>query len=114
MHEMSVAQNIIEIVKEHIPKEAGEKVKRIRLKIGELSGVVPDSLTFCFDILKNGSTLQNAVIEIEYIPITAQCRSCGETSKLEYGIFLCPKCYSSDNLLLTGNELNIVEIELED
>ncbi|MDI6766473.1 MAG: hydrogenase maturation nickel metallochaperone HypA [Bacteroidota bacterium] len=114
MHEMSIAQNIIEIVKEHVPKEANEKVKRIRLKIGELSGVVPDSLLFCFDILKNGSALGNVSVEIEHVPITARCRSCDKTSQLEYGVFFCTSCHSSDIELLTGKELNIVDIELND
>jgi hydrogenase nickel incorporation protein HypA/HybF len=114
MHEMSVAQNILGIVREHIVPQDGKKVRTIRLKIGELAGVVPDSLLFCFDTLKNDSFLSNASLEIEYISITAQCKHCGKTSPLDYGVFFCPVCSSPDIVLLTGNELNIVEIELDD
>jgi len=114
MHEMSVAQNIIEIILDHVQHGAEEKVKKVRLKMGELSGIVPDSLLFCFDILKNGSPLRNAYVDIEYVPITAKCSSCNKTSQLEYGIFFCPSCHSSDIEILTGKELNIVDIELDD
>lgn len=114
MHEMSVAQNIIEIVRDHIPQGSEEKVTKIRLKIGELSGVIPDSLLFCFDILKNGSTLRNAVVEVEHVPITARCQSCNIISQLEYGVFFCTNCYGSNIELLTGKELYIVDIELDD
>jgi len=111
---MSVAQNILEIVREHIPSNEESKIKTIRLKIGELAGIVPDSLLFCFDAVKNGSSLHNASLEVEYVLITAQCKHCGKTSQLEYGLFFCPLCQSPDIVLLTGNELNVVEIELDD
>jgi len=114
MHEMSVAQNILEIVREHIPSGDEEKVRSIRLKIGVLAGIVPDSLLFCFDALKDGSPLHNATLDVEYISITSQCKQCGKTSALDYGVFFCPACSSADVVLLTGNELNLVEIELED
>lgn len=114
MHEMSVAQDIIEIVRDHVPQGAEEKVKKIRLKIGELSGIVPDSLLFCFDILKTESGHRNASIDIEYVPITARCRLCDKTSQLEYGIYFCLSCHSSDIELLTGKELNIVDVELDE
>jgi len=111
---MSVAQNIIEIVRDHVSQDEEKKVIKIRLKVGELSGIVPDSLLFCFDILKNGSALKNVSVEIERVPITALCRSCNKTSRLEYGVFFCLNCHGSDIELLTGKELNIVDIELDD
>ncbi len=114
MHEMSVAQNILEIVREHVSAEEEYKIKTIRLKIGELAGIVPDSLLFCFDAVKNGSSLHNASLDVEYVSITAQCKHCGKTSPLDYGVFFCPACSNADITLLTGNELNIVEIELDD
>lgn len=114
MHEMSVAQNILEIVREHVSSDDGKNVHTIKLKIGELSGVVPDSLLFCFDIIKNDSLFKNAVLNVEYVPITAMCKSCNKISQLEYGVFICPICYGNDIELITGNELNIVEIEMDD
>jgi len=111
---MSVAQNILEIVREHIAPQNRKKVRTIRLKIGELAGIVPDSLRFCFDAVKNDSFLNNASLEVEYILITAQCKHCEKISPLDYGVFFCPACSSADIVLLTGNELNIVEIELDD
>ncbi len=114
MHEMSVAQNIFDIVRKNIPEESEEKVVKIHLKVGELSGVVPDSLSFCIDIIKDESNFKNVFIEIEQVPITAHCQLCGKTSQLEFGVFFCPNCQSTNIKLLTGRELDIVDIELND
>jgi hydrogenase nickel incorporation protein HypA/HybF len=114
MHEMSVAQNIFEIVRKNVPEGSEEKVSKIHLKVGELSGIVPDSLLFCIDILKEESDFKNVSIEIEQVPITAHCQLCGKNSQLEYGVFFCPNCQSTSIELLTGRELNIVDIELND
>jgi len=114
MHEIAVAQNILDIVREKIDHKDESKVKTIRLKIGELAGVVFESLLFCFDVLKEGAALPNATLDIEHIPITARCNNCNNISRLEYGVFFCPLCSSTDLVLLTGNELNIIEIELDD
>jgi len=114
MHEMSVAQNILDIVREKIDHKDDYKVKNIRLRMGELAGVFPDSLLFCFNVLKDGAAFPNATLNIEHIPVTARCNNCNKISRLEYGVFICPLCTGSSLVLLTGNELNVIEIELDD
>lgn len=114
MHEMSVAQNILEIVREHIDHENELKVRTIVLKVGELSGIVNESLQFCFSTLLNNTPFSNVKLEIKNIPITAVCNKCQFVSHLEYGIFFCDKCNSSDIELLTGRELQVEQIELDD
>jgi hydrogenase nickel incorporation protein HypA/HybF len=114
MHEMSVAKNILDIVHEHIRSEEESKVRSIILKVGELSGIVSDSLEFCFSTLVDNTPLRGAKLLIQTIPISAACNSCNYISQLEYGIFFCEKCHSSDIKLITGKELQIEQIELED
>ena len=111
---MSVAQNILEIVREHIHHENELKVRSIVLKIGELSGIVNESLEFCFATMIKDSPFSNVRLEIKKIPITAECKKCKTVSQLEYGIFFCDKCNNSDIELLTGRELQIEQIELDD
>jgi hydrogenase nickel incorporation protein HypA/HybF len=114
MHEMSIARNIIETVTEAVPPEGREKVRKIHLKIGTMAGVVADSLTFCFDVIKSDSGLANSVIEVEQVEITCLCRSCGKLSGLEYGLFICPSCGGNDIELKSGNELNLTHIEVDE
>jgi len=114
MHEMSIAQNILEIVRDHVGEKDDRDVRTVKVRIGELAGVVHDSLTFCFLTLVAGTPLQKATLDISTIPITAQCNACGKESRLDYGVFVCPLCNSFDIRITAGSELHVVEIELED
>jgi hydrogenase nickel incorporation protein HypA/HybF len=114
MHEMSIAQNILEIVRDHVREENVPDVRSVKIRIGELAGVVHDSLTFCFSTLVLETPLQKATLDIVTIPVTAHCNACGKESRLEYGVFICSICNSFDIQIMTGSELNVVEIELED
>jgi hydrogenase nickel incorporation protein HypA/HybF len=114
MHEMSVAQNILEIINEHVGKHEQHKVRSISLKVGELAGIVSESLEFCFLTIVNNTPLAHAKLQIKSIPITAECGACNHVSQLDYGIFFCEKCRSSEIKLLSGKELQVVQIELDD
>ena len=114
MHELSLAQNIFEIVGEHLPKEAFRQVKSVKLRVGEVAGVVPDSLEFCFNAIAAGTPLQGAVLEVERVPCVMKCNSCGNISSNESGIFLCSFCNGNDLKMISGNELQVTAIELFD
>ena len=114
MHEMSVAQNVLEIVHQFTPVQEIPNVRSVRLRIGELAGVVPESLEFCFKVLIEGTPLQGAALAIEHVPLTIRCKNCNTTSKLEFPVFVCPSCNSSDVELKSGTEFHVVEIELQD
>lgn len=114
MHEMSVAQSVIDIVKESLIHEAGAKVRTVHLKIGEFAGVVPESLEFCFNSLVNGTQMEGASLTIEHVPLLARCTSCETVSKLEYGFFVCPTCGSREVVMVSGTEMQVVDIELFD
>jgi len=114
MHELSVAENILEIVRQNVPQGEEQNVKSIKLRIGAFSGIVPDSLEFCFSAITEGTLLKGALLDIEHIPLTGLCNTCATTDRLEYGIFVCPSCGSGDIKLLSGTELQVVEIEISD
>jgi hydrogenase nickel incorporation protein HypA/HybF len=112
MHELSVAQNIFELVKENVDRNAS--VKNIYLKLGEISGVIPESLEFCFDVIKKGTEFESAVLKIEKIPVTAKCNKCILEFSVENLFFLCPECGSADIKILTGTEMQVSEIEIDE
>jgi hydrogenase nickel incorporation protein HypA/HybF len=114
MHELGIAQNILEIVQQSVTKEQAPEVRWIRIRVGQLSGVVPDSLEFCFQAIVSETEMQGASLAIEQMPAVFRCKKCAyrfQVNDLEY---LCQQCQSPDLEILSGKELDIVEIELAD
>ncbi|HTP13579.1 MAG TPA: hydrogenase maturation nickel metallochaperone HypA, partial [Bacteroidota bacterium] len=68
MHELSIAQNIVDMVHQYAPTGNGETVKSVRLRVGEYSGVVADSLEFCFSAIVADTPLRGTTLEIERVP----------------------------------------------
>jgi hydrogenase nickel incorporation protein HypA/HybF len=110
MHELGITQNIVAIVAEHAQ---GRKVQRVLLEIGKLSAIMPDAIQFCFDICSQGTVLEGAILEIVEIPGLARCRQCSTEIPLEKPFGIC-KCGSLQLDLITGEELKIKEIEIEE
>ena len=114
MHELSIAQNILEIVKEHLPAGVPSQVKSVRIRVGYGAGIVPDSLEFCFNAIIAKTPMQGAVLEIERVPFVVKCNTCGKTSSNESEIFLCSFCDGNDVTMVSGNELQVIAIDLFD
>jgi len=114
MHELSIAQNIISIVQENLNTEQRNAVKKVRVKVGKLTNILVDSLVFGFEALTKDTNLDGVTLEVENIPLTIQCQDCKETSTLDDYIFSCPGCHSTAITLVSGNELMVSEIELND
>ncbi len=114
MHELSIAQNILEIVLAHLPARESHSVKSVKLRVGKQSGVVPDSLDFCFGVIAQGTPLEGVALTIERVPFILKCKTCGSSFQSESGIVLCPSCGDMDVEVLSGTELQVVEIDLVD
>ncbi|MCU1686748.1 MAG: hypA [Amycolatopsis sp.] len=108
MHELSITQSIVDAV---IEKMDGATVLGVRLEIGKLSGVVPDSVRFCFDVLCTGTTLEGAGLDIDEVPGAGRCRDCAGEFQLEDMIRLCP-CGSANVEVLAGDRLRIKSVEV--
>lgn len=112
MHELGIAQNILEIVRQSVPDEQAPDVKWVRIRVGQFSGVIPDSLDFCFSVIVGETNMPQARLAIEQVPTVSRCKECGHQFQIEDMAFLCPECESTDLELITGRELQVVEIEL--
>ncbi len=108
MHELAVTQSVVDTVVEHTGEQ---RVLEVRLRVGRLSGVVPEALRFCFDLVTEGTPLEGATLDIEEPEGSARCRRCGSTFGLPDLILLCP-CGSADVDVLTGRELAIGSVEV--
>ncbi len=112
MHELSIAKNIIEIIKESVEEKDLKTIEKVVLKVGELSGVVPDSLMFSLEAISTGTELESARYEMMRIPFAIKCKVCSNKSDNELGNIKCPVCGSKDTEVVSGNELLISEIIL--
>ncbi len=115
MHELSIAQSIMETVLEEAGRQApSARVSVIGLRIGALSGILPDALEFGFDALKKGTPLAGCRLAMEEVPVTARCRACGRDFEVRELMFACPHCSSSSIDVVQGQELDIAYIEVDD
>lgn len=107
MHELSVAHEIISIIKEEIDKYNLKGVKEVKVRVGALSGVSPDALSFGFEAAIMDSPLSGIKLLIEEIRVRARCRACGRIVRVDDFIFLCPYCDSRELKIIKGEELNV-------
>ncbi len=108
MHEMSITQSVVDAV---VGRLGDAQVKVVRLEIGRLSGVVPDSVRFCFDVLCSGTSLEGARLDIDEPSGRARCRDCGGEFDIDDFILLCP-CSSANVEVLAGKQLRIRSVEV--
>jgi hydrogenase nickel incorporation protein HypA/HybF len=114
MHELAIAQSIVEAVETKASECNASHVKVIRLKIGEASGVVTDSLTFCFEMLASlDPTLAGAQLLIDTMPHYAYCRYCAREFSVTNFVAQCPTCKEWSDQIISGTELQILEMEFE-
>jgi hydrogenase nickel incorporation protein HypA/HybF len=108
MHELAIAEGLVEAVTERLP---GTRIACVRLEIGALSGVVADSLRFCFDLATEGTALEGSLLEITEPAARCECRACGEASEPDGPIVLCP-CGSADVAVVSGQQLIITSVKV--
>jgi hydrogenase nickel incorporation protein HypA/HybF len=112
MHELSIAQGIVDIVRQYVPERQGPRVASVRVRVGRLSGVVPDSLEFCFGAIVAGTPYESARLRIEPVPTACECADCAARFETQDPVFLCPSCGSGNVRLVSGTELQVVDLEL--
>jgi len=113
MHELSIAQDILAIIKQNVPQKELQNIQSVNVKIGEMAGVVPESLEFCFQAIVSETEMKDAKLVIEKIPFVLVCNSCGKTSGNEFGIRICSHCSSPDTNVVSGLEMQVTEVELK-
>lgn len=111
MHELSIAMSLIEIIKEECLKNEVQKLKKVKLVVGELAGIVPESLQFGFEVVSEGTPAEGAELEIELRPVRGQCQECGHEFEVQEFRFRCPSCESTSVKRVGGDELYIDYLE---
>jgi|SRR5579859_401868 len=113
MHELAIAQSIVDVVEARATQCHAAQVKSVRLKIGEASGIVADSLTFSFEMLASfDSVLSGAQLLIDVVPHRARCRPCASEFTVLNFVAQCPTCAGWETEVISGTELQVLEMEI--
>lgn len=111
VHELSLCEAILHKALSHAE---GQPVTSVTVRVGHLRQVVPDALQFSWEVVTDSSALKGAALVIEQVPAVIECTSCGERTTLDMPIMSCGACESFDVTLLSGEELVVVSMEIDE
>ena len=113
MHELAVAQALVEQVDAVIDQHGATLASQIRVRIGPLAGVVPELLASAFPLAAAGSRMQHAELEFTLTPIQVHCQTCGAETEAAMSRLLCGACGDWHTQVISGDELLLESVELE-
>ncbi len=114
MHELSLMESALRIATEHAGASGATRILSLTLRVGALSGVVPEALEFAFDVLREGTAADGATLHIQQEPIRARC-PCSPEELFETSgpVCLCPRCSEPTADIISGREMDLVSMEVE-
>lgn len=113
MHEMSIAQSLIDVLREEMLKHNAKNLRSVRLNIGQMTAIVPDALSFCFQVITDGTELEGARLIMDIIPLMGYCSACEKEFEIKDYAFACRSCGSTKINTIGGQDLSIVEMEVD-
>ncbi len=113
MHEMSLCESVVRILQKEARQRSFRRVKVVRLQVGALSCVMPEALDFCFRVVSRGTLAEDALLDLVRLPGVAWCMNCGETVEITERYDVCPQCGGYELQVTGGDELRIIELEVE-
>jgi hydrogenase nickel incorporation protein HypA/HybF len=114
MHELGIAQSVLDAVQAEVLRYAGAKPLRVAVRIGELAAIDPDALRFSFEALTRETDFDGLELEIELRPRRHRCLDCGAEFDVKDFVFDCPQCGANRNECISGEELELAYVELEE
>jgi hydrogenase nickel incorporation protein HypA/HybF len=114
MHEMGIANSVLEAVRGEMRRYPGARPARAGLRIGEMAAIDQESLRFCFEALSHGTDLEGLQLEIELCPRRHRCKDCGNEFNVADYDFQCRMCRALNSECISGDELELAYMEIED
>jgi hydrogenase nickel incorporation protein HypA/HybF len=112
MHEVGLMQQTLEIALEHAAQHKAHGIIRMTLRVGALSGVVPEALSFAFDVLRRGTIAEGAELELETVPVLCFCAACEQEFAPPDLFYECPRCHQLSTQVRRGEELELASLEM--
>jgi hydrogenase nickel incorporation protein HypA/HybF len=112
MHEVGVMQDALEIALEQAARQGARQIHRLALRVGPLSGVVPEALEFAFDVVARGTIAQGAQFVVDRVPLVCACAACGLEFRPPDFDSECPRCHAFGARVRQGRELELAYLEV--
>ncbi len=113
MHELSIAQSILDTVLEQAAEHGATRVTRVHLRIGRLTAIVQEALEMGFEALARDTVAQGARLTVDSVPWRTRCSSCTHEYRVDDDLPTCPRCGHLGGETIAGRELQIVEMDVE-
>lgn len=113
MHEYSIVQNLLDLCEQNAAANGATKVHKVIVGIGEMSSVEPSLFKTAFDTFKQDTIADGAVMDIQRLPLKAECFDCGADFAPTISNFLCPNCSSPNTRVVSEDELLLLSLEIE-
>ncbi len=113
MHEIGIMEQTLEIAIQNAQAQNANKIEKITMEIGKISGVVPEALKFAFDVVSKNTIAENATFIINNIPIICYCDSCQQNFYPQEWFFECPNCLEFSNNIIQGKEIKLLSVEID-
>ena len=114
MHEMGIANSILEAVHKEIARYPGARASKVGIRVGELAAIDADALRFCFDVLSRDTELDGLQLEIELCPRQHRCAECDRVFIVRDYDCRCPACGQIATQCVSGDELQLSFVEVEE
>ncbi|MFB3819845.1 MAG: hydrogenase maturation nickel metallochaperone HypA [Candidatus Methylomirabilales bacterium] len=112
MHEVSLMQDTLVLAVQHAKQAGAKQIHRLSMRIGDLSGVVPDALEFAFDVVARGTMAEGARLAIERVPLRCYCEGCGREFEPADYCCECPGCRRPSADIRAGREMELTSLEV--
>lgn len=113
MHELAIMDSALTMALDQAQKAGALRVHAIRLRIGTLSGVVPEALQFAFEALATGTLAEGASLDIESVPARFWCATCTREFQSDDFFAECPACHRPSGELRAGREMELASMEID-
>ena len=114
MHELGIAASVLQEAQQEAQRHPGTRLRKVKVRVGELSGVNPEALSFSFEVLVREAGLEPLGLEIETCPRRQRCPACQETFMVTEYDLRCPNCGTAETEFAGGDELELASLEMED
>ena len=112
MHELGIANEILDIALSEAGRHTAKRVTSIRLRVGVLRAIEPENLSFLFGHIARGTPAEGALLEIVEEPVRVECEACGVSEARSF-TFECPRCKGSGVSVTGGDSLSILSLDID-
>jgi len=114
MHEMGIANSVLDAVRTEVARYPGTYAAKVCVRIGEVAAVDQDAFRFCFEAMTRDTDLESLELEIEFCPRRHRCTLCAQECVVRDYEVRCPQCASLDTACISGDELELAYLEVEE